>query len=239
MNADKLKKLYGEEYPAALVSDGIRIPLSRECRFSRTYESKESKMGVWVSRFMDGSALITASEFQQEWPAWTEDQRMDFCNNCCWLDQQSDFPEMLRFIMNHGAPTDWSAIALSVASQLPRDEAFHLLLGALQRMEIGKSSNIAQGIALTKHPDAETTLRHHLQGVWAHQMMWDHDDFLNWVAYDARTCISHLLELGAPASDFEEQVRKLSQHVCPGNRDSCRNFLSKHYTGLKQDPASA
>jgi len=41
--------------------------------------------------------------------------------------------------------------------------------------------------------------------------------------------------LGAPASDFAEQVRKLSEHVCSGNRKSCRKFLSKHYSWLKSD----
>jgi hypothetical protein len=213
------------------------MPLTRERPFSRTYYSAE--IGTYhVSRFMDGSASMTASELQREWPAWTEYQRLDFCNNCSWLFRQSDFPEMLRFIMQHGSPHDWSPIAGSVASQLPCDEAFRVLLGALQGVEIGNCSNIAQGIALTKHPNAEATLRRHLQAVWEHQALWDDADFTNWVALDATSCIAHLIELGAPVADFEEQAGRLSRHVCFKNRESCRNYLSKHYAWLntKEQP---
>jgi hypothetical protein len=233
VNTDELKTEFGGEYPAAVVMDGIRIPLSRERRFSRSYDSEELKKGMWVSRFMDESASITAYELQRAWPTWTDDERSDFCGNCGWLEKQSDFPEMLRFIMQHGDPTDWSGIAQSVASQLPSDEAFQLLLKALKGTEIGQCSNVSQALALSKHPNAETTLRHHLQVVWAHGTLWDNDKFVNWVAFDATTCIAHLIELGAPIADFEEQVRKLSLHVCEHNRESCRTFLSKHYSWLK------
>src|SRR5712671_456019 len=104
--------------------DGIRLPLRRERRFSRSYHSDEKKMGSEISRFMDGSASITASELRREWTSWTEETRMDFSQSCSWLHEQPDFPEMLRFIMQHGDPDHWSGIALNVASQLPRDEAF-------------------------------------------------------------------------------------------------------------------
>lgn len=233
MNADGLKMRFGDEYPKAVVMDGVRIPLSRETLFSRWYCSDDQKTSHVISRFMDGSTSITAGELQREWPTWTDQQRMDFCQSCCWLNQQSDFADMLRFIMQHGGPSDWSGIALSVASQLPRDEAFQTLLGALHAMDIGRCSNVTQAIAKTKHPAAEATLRHHLQILWADQTLWNNDDFLNWAAFDATTCIAHLIALGAPATSFENHVRRLSQHICPGNRDSCRNFLSKHYSWLK------
>src|SRR5947207_11049388 len=125
-------------------------------------------MGSEISRFMDGSASITASELQQDWRSWREDERSDFCQSCCWLHEQSDFPEMLRFIMQHGRPEHWSGIALSVASQLPRDEAFDALVRALRSTELGQSSNVSQAIAHTKHPDSEATLRKHLAAVWSH-----------------------------------------------------------------------
>lgn len=229
-----LKKQYGDEFPAAVMVDGVRLPLRRERRFSRSYHSDEHRMGSEVSRFMDGSASITASELQREWPGWTEDMRSDFCQSSCWLHEQTDFPEMLRFIMEHGGPEHWSGIALSVASQLPRDEAFDTLVRALRSTELGHSSNISQAIAHTKHPDAEATLRRHMVALWSHPALWDDDSFINWVGFDVTTCIAHLIELGAPPSDFTEQVRRFSEHVCSGNRRSCRNFLSKHYSWLKE-----
>lgn len=232
MKVPDLKKRFGDEYPAALMQDGKRIPLRSERRFSRSYCLDQDKTIFEISRFMDGSVSITASELQQEWPGWTEALRSDFCQSCCWLHERSDFPEMLRYIMQNGGPEHWSGIALSVAGQLPSDEAFTTLVQALHRTDIGSTSNISQGIAHTKHPDAEVTLRNHLAAIWAHPGLWDDANY-NWVAFDATTCIAHLIELGASPSDFTNQVRQLSEHTCSESRDSCRNFLSRHYLWLK------
>lgn len=233
MKISDLKKQYGDEYPAAIVVDGRRMPMHKERRFSRSYRSHEQKTGSEISRFMDGSASISASELQMEWPSWEDDIRTDFCQSSCWLHEQADFPEMLRFIMQHGSPRDWSGIALSVASYLPQEEAFDILARALRSTDIGQAANIAQAIAHTKHADAEATLRKHLEAVWAHPALWDNADFVNWVGFDATTCIAHLIDVGAPPSDFTEKVSRLSEHVCSRNRQSCRNFLSKHYSWLK------
>ncbi len=212
--------------------NGIRLPLHSERRFSRSFQSDEHRMGSEVSRFMDGSASITAPELKREWPGWTQGMRMDFCQSSEWLHEQADYPEMLRFIMQHGCPEHWSGIALSVASLLPRDEAFETLVRALGNTEPGHTANICQAIARTKHPDAEITLRGQLAALWEHPALWDNDDFSNWIAFDATSCITHLIELGVSPSDFAAQVRKLSEHVCSGNRVSCRNFLSKYYPWL-------
>ena len=151
-----------------------------------------------------------------------------------WLHGQPDFPEMIRFIVQQvTTSSEWGEVALSVASELPRDEAFGLLVRALHHTTIGETSNLAQAIAATKHPDAVNTLRNHLAVLWAHPALWDKADSLNWVAFDATTCIAHLIELGAPPLDFSGHVRQLSEHVCPHNRDSCSNFLSKYYSWLK------
>jgi hypothetical protein len=233
MKLADLKKYFGDEYPAAVITDGIRMPLRWEKRFSRFYSSDKPKLSHGISRFMDGSASITASDLQQEWPGWEEDIRMDFCESCSWLHEQHDFPEMLRFIMQHGGHDHWSAIALNVASQLPRDEAFNFLVRALHSMDIGSSANVEQAIAMTKHPDADATLRSHLATLWRHPALWDNADFMNWVGFDAVTCIAHLIELGASPADFNEQARKLSEHACSGNQESCRNHLSMHYSWLK------
>src|SRR5207245_5363734 len=113
--------------------------------------------------------------------------------------------EMLRFIMQYGNASHWSGVARSVASCLPQNEAFDILVRALHGTEIGQTANISQAIAGTKHPDAETTLRRHLAALWVHPGLWDAADFINWVGFDATTCIAHVIELGAPPADFVEQ----------------------------------
>jgi hypothetical protein len=227
-----MKSHFGDEYPAAVTIDGVRMPLVSERRWTRTYACKEPNMGSVVSRFMDGSAAITFTEFALEWPTWSERERSDFCSACSWLHEQADFPDMLRYIMQHGGPDDWSAIAISVGTRLPQHEAFDILTRALHSTELSDACNISQGISLTKHPDAERVLRAHLAALWSQPSLWDDDDFNNWLAYGATCCIKHLIAVGARPGDFAEQVRALAAHPCAGNRDSCRRFLAKHFPWL-------
>jgi hypothetical protein len=239
MDLDSLRRMYGEEYPAAVVKEGTRMVLAVETRFTRDYRTPETEMktakygGYIISRFMDGSASMTAEQLRREWPTWKEWERVDFCQSSVWLNKQIDYPEMLRFIMQHGAPDNWSATANSIAANLPAEEAFLFLEGALSASEIGKGSNIIQGIATTKHPDAMGILRKRLEAVWQHPELWKEDDFCNWIAYEAISCIENLVELRASPTDFEDQVRSLSTHACRGNRDSCLRRFSKHYSWLK------
>jgi hypothetical protein len=227
-----MNSYFGDEYPAAITSNGVRMPLVAERRWTRYYASKNPNMGHLVSRFMDGSAAITFQEFAPEWPTWSEKERQDFCSACVWLHKQSDYPDILRYIMQHGGPDDWSAIANSVGTRLPQGEAFDLLTRALHSTELENACNISQGISLTKHPDAERVLRAHLNALWSHASLWANDDFCNWLAYGATCCIEHLITVGAPAQDFTTQVRALSEHPCAGNRDSVRRFLPKHFPWL-------
>lgn len=236
MDAAMLKKLFGDGYPAFAVVQDIKIPLSFETRFQRHYHSKEHKMGTTVSRFMDGSASMTAAQFASEWPEMTEDERVDFCSAADWLSKQADFADMLRFIIRHGKPDEWRWMSLSIATGLPQEEAYKSLACALETLSVEESVNIVQGVALTKHPRAEARLRQHLEVIWKQAGLWDDDDWLNRTAYAAGSCINHLLELGVPPGDFEPQVRKLSEHVCAGNREDYRRFLSKYYPWLAQEP---
>jgi hypothetical protein len=233
MEANDLKQRYGHEYPAAIMAHGQRMPLHQETRFTRRYRAQDQRVEHHISRFMDGSASITASVLQQEWPTWNEQLRMDFCHSCGWLHEQADFSEMIRFIVEHGSLSEFSNIALHVASALPQQESFEILIRGLRTVEIGKTSNIAQAIAHTKHPKAAETLRTHLNSTWQHPALWDDSEFINWAAYDATTCVSHLIDLGVSPAEFNDKVRDLSGHVCSRNRESCRNFLSKHYQWLK------
>lgn len=232
MGTQDFRKTFGPEYPAAIMHENIRMPLRRESRFARHYHSDQHKSGCHLSRFMDHSASITALELQRKWSNWPEELQMDFCQSCYWLFNQDDYPEMLRFIMRRGGQKHWSAIALEIASGLPQAEAFDILVCALRNTDLEHSSNVAQAIAKTKHPGAEAVLRGHLTKLWAHPSLWDDAEFINWFAFGATTCIAHLIEIGAPTADFAEQVRKLSQHVCPRNRSTNSERLSKHYSEM-------
>lgn len=234
-----MKTYFGDEYPAAVTIDGIRMPLTSERRWTRAYTSVDGKRGCEVSRFMDGSAAITFDDFAREWPTWDRQDRHDFYSGSSWLHQQTDLPDILRYIMQHGGPDDWSAIANSVGVCLPQDEAFDLLSRALNSTALEETCNISQGISLTKHPDAERVLRAHLAALWSHSALWDDDEFTNWLAYGTTCCIGHLIAVGAPPADFAEKVRALAAHPCAGNRDSCRRFLATHFPWLNNESNGA
>jgi hypothetical protein len=183
---------------------------------------------------MDGSAGITFQQLAQEWPNWTEDERQDFCSASQWLSDQHDFPEIVRFIMKHGDIDDWSAVALSIASALPKEESFQFLSTALAAAPTGNGANLAQALAHTQHPQAKVILQECFAKVWASPRLWNDDPFMNRMAFEATTSIRNLLALGAAPAEFEDHVRALSKHKCAGNRASCRNFLAKHYAWLSE-----
>ena len=224
------------DYPAVLHFGGVVMRLVRESRWSRVYEHPNQKKRLLISRFDDRSATITAGELADGWESWTETERIDFCQSSSWLSAQDDFPEMLRFIVQRGGASDVAMIASSVARCLPREEAFGALVKALEEADVPEGANIAQAVALTRHPRAEGTLRAYLDRAWRDPGLSDDDPFLNWVAYTATCCIEYLLTLGVAPHELESYARELATHACAGNRDSCRRFLGKYYDFGEPDP---
>ena len=140
---------------------------------------------------------------------------------------------MLGYILRNGNSRHISSIATTVAAILPRDQAFSNLVEALQRAAV-PTSNITQAIAATRHPDAESVLRAHLETVWNSPTLWLDDHFINWPAFDATCCIAHLIDLGVSPGELEPYARALSKHLCKGNCDSCSRFLHAHYAWMSR-----
>jgi len=208
------------------------MPLERERRWSRTYRHPTKRIGHHISRFMDGSASISFVELRTEWPRLSLRDRTDFCQNAAWLRGQHDFADMLRFVIREAGPEEWSAIALSVASALPRDEAFQILSDCLNATDPAHASNLLQAVARTGHEAAPSIIRAHLDKLTSRPTLWDNDKFMNWMTFTAVCAIKYLLELGAEPSEFEQLVRALSAHPCEACRDSCRRFLGARYPWL-------
>lgn len=232
MSIEDIKRVWGDEYPAAVTLNGIRMPLSRETRYARHYYNAEKRQGAGISKFSDGSASISLDELKSEWPKWDDAQRNDLAWNIGYLNNNSDLPEILRFLMRSEDSDHWSAVASTVSYRLPQPEAFELLRSALAHAPAGRSANITQGISLTKHPQAMPLLRKHLADLIVSKDFPNDDPFNNFVAYDAICCVSHLIDLGASPAEFEESVRILANHRCAGTRKSCRDHLKKYFDWL-------
>ena len=230
MDSPEIVRRFGPEYPAAILVQGVRIPLHSESRFRRVYKNDQAQH--YFSRFMDHSATMTFEELSREWPQWDERLRQEFCSECNWLAGQEDFPAMLRLIIKSGHASEWSAIALSIASEIPQAEAFEFLSRALANVPADDSANFSQAVAKTRHPQAAEVIRKHLESLWSHPRLWDQDKFQNFVAFAAICSIQHLLELGERSAQFEEKVKALAMHQCAGSRRSCQNFLKKYFPWL-------
>jgi len=95
----EFKEHFGEEYPAAMVFDGVRLPLREEHLFIRIYQGDDEKSRNRVCRFQDGSASINLSELQNGWPKWKQRDRRELSWHWRHLKDQPDFLEVLRHIM--------------------------------------------------------------------------------------------------------------------------------------------
>ena len=231
-----VKDEYGVQYPAIAIVGGLPLPLVSETRWLRKYENEQA--GLWVSRFLDGSAEITLTELEAGWSQWNEQERSDFCFASGWLTDHPDIPGILRFILKNGNSWNCSNIALSVASQLPQEEAFTELLRCLKKSAPGPAVNFSQAIARTKHPQAEATLRWFLRQLWSLPALWEDDGVFNWLAFDAVACIEHLITLGVSPAEFETEARALAAHPCAGTRESWQTILAKYYPALAGNKSS-
>ncbi len=232
--ADWIKPL-GEEYPAAIAIGRTRIPLAYESRFTRHYlETKpDVQSHIGISRFLDGTASITLQQLKAEWSTWSDADRADFCASMHALQNiaQEAFAEIVRFLLNNADVNKLGQVVLGLPrwQTFPPDETLRLLIGVLQRSSPGKARGVIRAIALTKHPEAEATIRQHLAGIVADPVTWVDADFFNNKALDLAYCVLGLLKLGAPPNDFVEIVRRLTEHACERNREWCRSNLAKHY----------
>jgi hypothetical protein len=224
---------FGPAYPELLTdSDGTLMPLVEETRWSRIYRHPTTGRILRISRFMDGSASMSLDGLRENWPKWTPDERHAFSRNAAWLRNQADFPNMLRFMMDGGDKGVWVEIALSVAKEIPQEEAFDLLSNALHATEVRDSTNILQGLAETRHPLALGLIRTRLDMAMTLSEIWHDEPGYNRLASAAICSIEDILDLGGNPADFEQIVRALAEHPSPGTRDICRQRLRSRYSWL-------
>jgi hypothetical protein len=228
----------GEEYPAAIQIAGTRIPLAYETRFKRHYVERKPNVESHtdISRFPDGTASITLQQLKREWSTWRDADRADFCDSMHDLENigQQDYAEIVRFLLGHAEVDILGPVVLGlpVRQTFPPDETFHLLIGVLQRSSPGHAADVIRALGLTKHAEAEAAIRRHLAAIVVNPATWADADFFNETAQDLAYCILSLVKLGVPTADFDQIVRRLSQHACERNRKWCRRNFAKHYPWL-------
>lgn len=147
---------------------------------------------------------------------------------------QEAFAEIVRFLLNNADVNilDHVVLGLPRWQTFPPDETLRLLIGVVRRSSPGQASGVIRAIALTKHPEAEATIRRHLASIVADPVSWVDADYFNNKALDLAYCVLSLLKLGASPVDFVEIVRRLTEHVCERNREWSRRNLTKHYRWL-------
>ena len=230
----------GDEYPAAVKLGPARVPLAYETRFKRHYidHKPDVESHFDISRFLDGTASITLPQLQQEWSTWTNADRADFCHSIKDLYNAGhpELADILHFLLQHAEVDILGPVVLwlPVMQTFPPDQTLDLLLGVLHRASLGHTADVLRALGLTKHPQAEPTLRRHLAAIVADPAAWADAKFHNQMALDAAYCILSLVKLGAPPADFEEIARRLSEHPCERTRHWCRRNFAQHYAWLAE-----
>jgi len=210
--------------------DVSKKKLVKETRWHRTYTLEEPRHFYRESKFADGSAQITLEELAAEWPQWSEDERVDFCQEIGHA-KFSHLPDVLRFIMRHGDHQTWSGIALAIVHQLAAEETIPFLLNACRESSVGEASNLLQALAKSGAPEAHVVLREHLDRIWKDERLFIAEPHINHIAASAIFCIQHLLELGEPTGKFENKYQVLLNHPNESNRRQVQNFLAKYFPG--------
>lgn len=81
------------------------------------------KIRPWIE-FLD-SVTMTLADFEREWDNWSYWEKMLALPS---LVASLEAPNILRFVIQNGAPDDWSNFAVVIASRLPREEAYSFIL---------------------------------------------------------------------------------------------------------------
>ncbi len=228
----------GEEYPAAINVSGLRVPLAYESRFKRHYLARtaDAESHFDVSRFIDGTSSISLQRLKDEWHTWTDVDRADFCGSMRDLANlgHQDFGEIVRFLLQNADRDLLGPVVLflPVGQPFSPDETFRLLVEVLQRSTPGHGADVIRALGRTAHPSAAPTICQHLLRLLEDPAVWADSTFFNKPALEAAYCVLSLLKLGAPAAEFEEILRRLSEHRCLRNREWVRRNFEKHYAWL-------
>lgn len=182
------------------------------------------------SKFADGSAYITLEDLAREWPAWSEWERTDFCQQVGHATIPH-LPDILRFVMRNGDLDTWSGVASNLGHHLPADEVIPFLIEACRRSPMGEGTNLLQALARSGASVAHEVLRNHLERLWADERVFREENYINSFAADATFCLQHLLELGEKSPDLTEKCKALLKHPNESNRRSAHNLLSKYFAG--------
>ena len=198
---------------------GPQESLYEDSRWSRQYRSADGRHVRFESRFQDGTATVTLSELETEWPRW---------NQHCAADVP-DRAEILRLLIKNGDHSVWSLIASNVAMFLPATETVPFLKQRCLTAKVGEGANYFQALALTKGSDGLDFLRDCFTRVWNTDGLLDDADFCNWVAHDAIWCINYMIELGEDAASLRSAYETLKSHTCASTREQAQKWLSKHF----------
>lgn len=202
---------------------------THETRWTREYASPDRRYIRLESKFLDGTASITLDELEQEWPTWTESERSDFCQAWSCADVPNA-ENIVRFVVGNGDHLQWHLIALTVASELPTDEAFEILKNWSQcEQGVVPCACYIQALASTADPRVREVLRTCLDRKLKAIDFMDGSNWQNWIANDAIACTKYLLELGECRSEFCDVYERVKKHPSKGTRESAKRWLSRYF----------
>lgn len=203
--------------------------LVEETEWSRTYANHDRSRFYYESKFLDSEASIALGELTTWWPAWSENQRHEFCMaiSCAPPDNMA---ELLGVLITDETDLIRSMIAFCVAKCLPAEQSVPLLSRWVEEVPPGDRANYIQAIGGTHHPDAHRLLQHQFEVLSQHPQLMDDAGRRNDIAMDLVTCIESLLQIDTPVDPLQPAYLKLSQHPCTRVREAVDRWLTESFT---------
>lgn len=214
---------YGD-YPASVRIKNTVLRLVFETRWRRFYSSR--KINYVHSRLADGTAPIGIRELRREWAGWSNAQKVDFAL-AAEAARSADAKWIIPFLARTGEPEICARIALCIARQLPKRQAFRLLSRLYKVALFEDKGNILQAIGALKTREARRFLEEKLEAFWSHPVMRTKMLFGNQIAMYCAGCIADLIALGVPAELLASKVRFLLRHPDRFTRQFARMSLPK------------
>lgn len=97
MSPEAMKDTFGPDYPRRIFVDGMYFPLVRETRWLRFYEGSPA-YSAEISRLMDGSAVISLADLQDEWPLWCKKEKNEFVHALSTVKQTPETVQLKDFV---------------------------------------------------------------------------------------------------------------------------------------------
>ncbi len=188
-----------------MINPLLRKKLVHEDRWSRVFEV-EPNFFAYESKFEADEVSVSVEKLRQEWPSWSDSERLNFA---CAFRQKPQIAkrdeEIFEFLMSEGDEPVWSTIALRLTRYSDKKVVLDFLL---QRLRSGTEpkANFIQALYVLGDTAALPNL-HELHDRLAEEMERTEGNEDRWKICDLLKCCEALAYL-EKSERYQDEIRR-------------------------------